>query len=326
LLEQYLEELGRELARHLPEEDVQTRLAEIDAHLRDGIEGRQELGLDAESAERETLMAFGTARKVAKSITANPARTTLRPRLMWIGTGYTVFFTFLMGGWAIVERFPASYVWFFWAIIACVIGFAVAAFRARGPAPFQLLAVAAGATISCWFAVGLSWLNLYAYAGGGVIPPGQAGRFLEENRRLLAERSADRQVFESGWNLLRSPLGIEALRTEGGYTAPVIQPVSYDRRPQYTILATAKEARKAWSDLSQRGRGLFDTVRPQSNITAILQAQADPWGNLLSQLPDVLTAGAVQGGAICVIDLTFGSLGAVAFVYRRRRGQRGTVA
>lgn len=310
----------------MPAEDVQARLAEVDAHLRDGIEGRCELGLDPEAAERETLVAFGSARTVAQAIATGPARTHLRPRLLWMATGYTVFFSFVMTGWRMADRFPYCYMWFFWAIIACLVGFASAAFRARRPAPVPVFALAIVSIAFCWAAYGATWLNLYAYDGTGVVPKEQADRSLAESRQLLADRTADWAVFDSGLSILRSPLGIEGLRTEGGYRAPVIQPVTYNQRPQYTVLATAEEARKAWQDLSRRGSGLFDTIRPQNDIAAILRAQADPFGNLRSVFPDAAAGGISQACVICAADLIFGSLGAAVFAFRHRRARGGIVA
>ena len=68
MLDAYLRDLESELAKRLPPEDVRARLAEAEAHLRDGTDGRLELGLSLEEAEREAVASFGAARTLGQAM------------------------------------------------------------------------------------------------------------------------------------------------------------------------------------------------------------------------------------------------------------------
>lgn len=314
MFEEYLEEVRRELSRRLPEDDVQARLTEIEAHLREGIEGRLELGLDPAEAEREAIEAFGTVRRAA-----TPQE--LEGRVAWLGLGYAIFLIYLMAGWRLVVANPVMIQVFLGGLTIAAAGFCAASYRARRPAPFKLAAVGAAATVVGTVIYGTTWLNTYAFGGMGLVPPGEADEYLQVNQNLLSQRMENRVQFDKGMFVLRSsPKGIEGLRREGGYLAPVIQPVSYNEALTYTVVARASDAVRAWRDLSTRGKEVMYIEGPRDNINAILAARASGWDNFASMVPGAVQAGAIHVSVVCVADLLFGSLGAAAFA-RRRRGK-----
>lgn len=70
LRKELLQALEEEMKPHLSPPDLVARLAEIDVHLCDGIEGRIELGLSPEEAEHEAVAAFGSAQAVGREMAA----------------------------------------------------------------------------------------------------------------------------------------------------------------------------------------------------------------------------------------------------------------
>ncbi len=244
------------MLRRMPAEDVQARLAEVDAHLRDGIEGRLELGLDPESAERETIVAFGRVSELARLLIGEGLSRFRVARLRWLAAYFSTVFIYVSAVAYVSESaHPLTVLGLFAAgILTCLTGGAVASFRARRAAPIQIMASGLAASFLIWAAMGGFMLNLWAYGGMGYV-----GRF-SANRLLGLERS----------RLAETNKGAATIRT---------------------------------SD--------------ESSVEAIVKAQADPIGNLVSQAGTAFSMGMGFASFAGVIDLTFGGLGALAI--RRRR-------
>lgn len=167
MLKAYLAELEGELARRLPPEDVQARLVEAEAHLRDGIEGRVELGLSREDAERETVAAFGDSRRVAQAVVVPGEARAVLVRLRWMAAAYCV----LGASYAALDWLrvciPFLAPLMVGAVIVCGAGIAVAAFRTRRAATLPILTTGLAASIAFWGLFGVFWLNLWNYGGMG---------------------------------------------------------------------------------------------------------------------------------------------------------------
>lgn len=318
MLDLYLRELERELARSLPPEDVAARLAEAEAHLADGVAGRVELGMELGDAQHEAIESFGTARRVA---TAGRPTHEGRPtaRVACLGAGYALAIFFVLFGWRLIDALPQLNLWLFQSWLALGLGFAVAAFRARRPRPLAIGLTAFGATTLTWLFLGTTSLNLYAFGGTGLVPPGSLARMMADDRRLLTERMGNRAIFEAGWTTIRGPQGIEGLHNATGYQAPVVQQPSYQTSLKYESVPTAKEALRAWSDVRQRGSNLFETESLAANLTAAGEARAAPLKNLLSIASDLFLPNVGIAAFAVLIDYAFGGLGVLAFRLRRPR-------
>ena len=327
MLEAYLRELEGELARRLPQEDVRARLAEVDAHLRDGIEGRVELGLDAGLAEAEAIRVFGPPREVARAMIPQAASRT-GPRRRWLWSGYALGVLFFLFGYPLEIASPRFIEGLFVAWGTIGLGFAAASFRARRPAPIRVFGAGLAGAAAVWAVAGFTWIDLAPYGGAGVVPFGQADGLVRENTRILAGRRADRATIDEAMRVLRGPRGIEGLRTAGGYRAPIVNAMEgWDRRLDFTVLSRAEDARWAWAEGAKRSRDWLQTRDLEAMLAAIPAARADPaYKNLLAIAPSILSANVAVAGLAVLIDLVFGALGAFWFGYRRRSRGGGIVA
>lgn len=319
MLEAYLRELEGELSRRLPQEDVRARLTEAEAHLREGVEGRLELGLDPDAAERDAVSAYGAAQTVAKAV----QREALAPRdvvrLRLLGVAYALFIAGLVGGPTLMEAVrPAYYATFVLGWLA-VAGFAAASFRARRPAPVQVVSTGLAAAVVLWGLLGTTWLNLYAFGGGGVVPIGEVEEYVGKLRLSIALRTEGRRAFNAGWKTLNGAEGVEGLREGRGYRIPVLQRDEYyNDRLVVGYVSDPKAATQAWRDFRSYSLYYLDTTRETQNLAAVPAAQADPLGNLLNPMPDLIAVSLTAAGAAGTIDLAFSGLGALAFGLRRR--------
>ena len=321
MLEAYLRDLESELAKRLPPEDVRARLVEAEAHLTEGVEGRLELGLSVEEAEREAVAAFGVVRTLAQATRPEKVKT----RVTLLLGGYALGLFFMAYGFSFLEREPRSIECVLYAWIGLGLLFAVAAFRARRPAIIPVLSAGLIGAVTLWGVVGGTWLDLYPYGGGGVVPPGEADRQLTQAKRMLAERSTDRALLERGLASLRSPSGIESLRVAGGFRAPVVKAYwGYDERVVFTVVPDAEVARTAWISAGRQQRSALETDRLEGTVEAIPMARAEPtWHSLLNCAPNVLLSGVGVAAGATVIDLAFSGLGALVYSLRRRRNGGG---
>lgn len=312
MLRAYLAELESELARRLPPEDVQARLVEAEAHLRDGTEGRVELGLTPEEAEREAIEAFGLSRRVAR---AEPSPSAA-PRLRLLAAGYGLGVLLFLILFPLVQdtRWGAEATFAIW--IGLGFAFAIQSFRARRPTPIPVALTGLVGTLAVWLASG-TWLNLDPY---GVVPWNGIGRVAQDSRQEITRRRAARAAFEGDLRTLRAPQGIEAFRKSSEYRAP-IQRVGWGPfdRLEYGFYGDPNVARRAWDAAARGAWPTFDTSRPEAVLAAIPLAQADPVGNLRRSAPALLPPSLGVAAFAVFLDLGAAGLGA-AWALRRRRG------
>lgn len=325
--EKFLDGFGQELRKSLSDSEVEALVSEARNHLEDSIQARLELGASLAEAEAQALAAFGEAHQVREEVRRREPSASVASRLYVMGTGYLVAALFILISYRLYDRFPNAGLWFFQLLVIVALGFAGCSFRARRPAPIPILATGVGGTFALWILLGSTWLTLGPYGGMGVVPPGYADRQVEESTRILAQRTADRAVFETAITVLRSPFGIEGLRSGAGYTAPVMKEWSYPDPLELTNLSDPKAARDAWERLSQNGRWRFETESLTSTIQAMRVARADStWNSILHTAPSILPGGLAVAGVAALVDLGFGGLGAVVFQLRRRRPKGGLSA
>lgn len=324
MLNRYLNEMRDELSRTLPRDEVAVRLQEIEAHLKEGIEARLDLGLPREEAEREAITVFGAARPLARQLRES-VHASVAPRLYVMGVGYLLAGAFILTAHLLYDRFrdPAfAFLCMFGTIAA---GFVGCSFRARRPAPGPVFATGVGGTVALWILLGSTWMPLAPYGRMGVVPPGFADRQIAECQRLLAQRSAERAVVDTAMMVLQSPIGIEGLRSGVGYAAPVTKAQwAYSEPLALTTLSDATSARVAWEDLDRRGRWRFETDVLVSSVAAIKAARNDStWRSILYTAPSIVPGGVGVALGIALVDMAFGGLGALFFRLRRRRPSGG---
>lgn len=149
MLERTLRDLERELARWAPEEDVPARLAEVEAHLREGIEGRIELGLDAEAAEREAIAAFGDLRRFTWAYQGREVLGHLR----WKWLIAMALALLAAAEWGHTPLYFAPQL----LLVGALIGFAHTSFRTRRPAWLSVaIAFVVAAAVPVFYILGLS--------------------------------------------------------------------------------------------------------------------------------------------------------------------------
>ncbi|GEM_PF-3565225 len=321
MLSDYLRELERELSHRLPREDVQARLAEAESHLRDGIEGRIELGMEPLAAEREAIEAFGLSRRVAR---ATPAAG-VRARVGLLGAGYGLGVLFILFGYHFQVHYPRSTDLLFLTWIGLGVAFAVVAFRARRPMPGRVLATGLLGSLIVWLTLGATWLDLSPYMGGSVVPPGRAASQIQECRTALVEKTDDLAALDAGLETVRGLRGVEGLRGPGGYRVSVAQYWVYESRVRFTTVNDPKAAAQAWKDaVGPTARLRMEVERLKRMLVAIPQAQAaSTLSNLVVVAPSVLPANVGVALGAVLIDVSFGGLGLLVSNLRRRRPRGG---
>ena len=136
MLDAYLLELRQDLARRLPEEDLRARMAEAEDHLREGIEGRVELGLSQEEAEREAIKAFGQTQSIARATAPDAGRA----RRRWLDAYWALFAGVVLWSALDTPSMPDAVVGVSWLTLAVIaIGFRLATFRSGRPDPLAVL-------------------------------------------------------------------------------------------------------------------------------------------------------------------------------------------
>ena len=323
MLERYLDDLRRDLAPRLPEEDLQARLAEAESHLREGVEARVELGLSPEDAEREAVAAFGKTERIARS--TPPARSSPTLRLALLSSGYGLGVAFFVLGYRLIYDHPRGIEVLFGIWIALGLAFAVVSYRARRPTFFAVLGGGLLGAFVVWLVAGATWLDLHPYGGMGVVPPGEAAASLRRSEAALRDKRTDLAVLESGLKAIKGPRGMEALRVAGGYRAPGARDLrSRDARLTLATYPDAKTATEAWERARDRNGFRGDVANLNATLAAIPQAQAAGLGaNLVQMAPSVLSANVGVAVFAALLDLVCASLGAFAARLGRGRGRRG---
>lgn len=168
--EQFLRTLETELCPHLSPGELSERLAEVSAHLDDGIAARLELGLTYSEAEKDTVTAFGEARSVAQAVVQPLFRASVGVRRRWLGASYA-FLAVCYGllDW-LVERVPFVAPLMLAFLVAFALRVAIASFRSRTAASVQMLTTGLAAGVFFWVFFGVTWLNLWHYGGMGCMP------------------------------------------------------------------------------------------------------------------------------------------------------------
>lgn len=315
----YLSELERTLSRSLTDEDVALRIAEIDAHLQEGIEGRQELGLDREAAERDAVAAFGDAKKVANGLVREAFARRDAVRLRWLGAAFTLFVVGIVMGPPIMQWSELGYHSIFVLAWICVGAFGIAAFRARRPAPIPVLITGLGATFLLCVLTGTLWLNLGEFGGiGSVGPYDQDRNRVQLSDRLTVVRASQATLAEAKRTLASA--GIEAFKTDGGYRGPELHRWYAGSDPlKMRVFATGAEAEQQWL-LANRTMGQFDETILTANIDAMDEAMTHPLRNFMAFARQAVPVGVVASGLAMLLDLVAGGLG-MAWL-RARRGRR----
>ena len=138
MLETYLLELERELGRSFSGDDLQTRLAEAEAHLRDGVEARIELGLLPKEAERETVQAFGAVRLLARA--TEKCEGSVKAKTGWLSVYWALFVPTILWS-AFAERSLPDALVQANCLVFCMVGvgFGLAAFRSGHANPLAVL-------------------------------------------------------------------------------------------------------------------------------------------------------------------------------------------
>ena len=141
MLKSYLPDLKRELARRLPEEDVRTRLAEIESHLDAAVEAYAELDLGAVDA----IATMGCPRRLARELACVATAKPHRWRVVASATALLAFGA-LMAAFVQLDSslLTESEVG---AIAVGLAATAFGAFRARRPAMGPLAAIAAALVV-----------------------------------------------------------------------------------------------------------------------------------------------------------------------------------
>jgi hypothetical protein len=91
-----LEELAGEARRVLSLQVAEALLTEVKDHLDDGVQARLELGLDLETAERETIQAFGDAREWAGLAARSDIAFWERARRRWLLAFFAMVSLFML--------------------------------------------------------------------------------------------------------------------------------------------------------------------------------------------------------------------------------------
>ncbi len=168
--------------------ELVVRLAEADAHLRDGIEIRVELGLDLASAEREAVATFGDVERVSRAIVRESQARGVSVRLQILGRVYASLVVLSFVSYRLLEVSVWTALLPFLVIAAGAIGLAFTSFRARHSAPIPLAVVGVAATTTLWLAVGATTLNLFHYGGHGSVPRWEAASLVRKDQAWLAGR------------------------------------------------------------------------------------------------------------------------------------------
>ncbi len=134
MLDAYLRELERELARRLPREAIQSRLMEVAAHANETTEAFREMGLSEDAAVR----AMGCPRRLARGLAQAALGAWDRRRVRFAACAMAGFGANLAGlpPWPLLIQPLAIFA------IAASFGGAYGAYRARRPRPLALLAIA----------------------------------------------------------------------------------------------------------------------------------------------------------------------------------------
>jgi hypothetical protein len=318
----YLQDLEKALSRSLPEEDVAARLAEIDEHLRDGIEGRIELGLDHDSAVRDALATFGGVRKVARALVREAFAQRDAARLRWLGIAYSLFIVAIVAGPPIMRLSEFGYHSLFVLAWSSVVAFGIAAFRARRPAPIPVMTVGSAATAMLCVLIGSLWVDLTAFGGTGMVGPLDDFNRDTLTKRLATVRSSQETVSDAR-TALEGPAGAEEFRAGNGYRAPVVRSWIVDSQPlRVEVVKSGTQAARAWMEAGRK-IDAFDVSNLENNLSAIDRAAADPLRNFSSLATQAIPVGLVAAGGTALIDLIAGGLGMAWLTSRRRRGPGG---
>jgi hypothetical protein len=323
-LTRFLDQLDGQLKKALPKTEAEAIVEEARNHLEDSIQARLELGATAEEAETQALLAFGSSQPLVRGW-SNVTAPSVAPRLYLMGVGYLLAGVFILTAHLLYDRFRDPAFGFFCVFGAIAVGFVGCSFRSRRPAPGPVFATGLGGTLVLWILLGSTWMTLAPYGGMGVVPPGFADRQLAECERLLVQRSADRTVVDTAMTVLRSPIGIEGLRSGVGYVAPVTKAQwAYSEPFKLTTLRDPMEARDAWEDLNRRGRWRFETSELVSSVAAIKAARTDStWQSVLNAAPSIIPGGLAIALGTALTDMAFGGLGALFLRLGRRRPPGG---
>ncbi len=311
LLDLYLRELQREFTHTLPAEDVQVRLAEAEAHLREGVEARVELGMPLAEAEREAVETFG--RPVALGRAERPS---VLPRLALMLAGYGAgVVTFFAGWWTVQLGIGPMIVGLLLVWSTLAVTFAVHAFRARRPRPLAIFAVGCAASFAATLVIGTTTVFR---TGAGVLPKWRVAADRADLLQDLDGRLAEGDVLRRDHQRLEEPAGIESFHGLQGYRVPVPASASHrgSRLSEHDVDSAAwakDDVRNAWRENATEVRRLRD------DIAELDAGMAHPIQNLKAIAPEIVTLNVAAALWIAFADLVFGGFGILVFRIRRRR-------
>ena len=311
MLNAYLRDLEREMARNVTPEDLRARLAEAEDHLREDVDARVELGMTLDQAEREAIEAFGPPMALAKA--ESPS---VRPRLALVLAGYGAgLVTFFVGSWMIRPGIVPLIVGLLLVWSALAIAFAVQAFRARRPRPLAIFAVGCAASFAVTLVIGTTTVFR---TGAGVLPKWRVAADRASLLDGLNGRLGEGVLLRREIKRLDGPKGIESFRGPRGYRVPI--PASASRWDARLVERNVARADGARDDVRGAWReNVAEVRRLRDDLDELEEGMAHPVRNLIQIGPEVVTLNVVAAVWIALTDLVFGGMGALIFRLRRRR-------
>lgn len=287
-------------------------LAEANGHLQDGIAGRLELGMDAESAERDAVAAFGNVKTIARQIIERRLQRRDRARLAALSVNHLFLYAALLC--FTVSASPLLSGFFLLATVGSLILFAGMAGFARRPASLKVMAVSLGASVACFAAISSVFIDVGRFSGSGLVYRWEARKLADDDARLIQERSEDHGRFQAlGFTWESSG------RATGRYPMPLTVGDARYGRIDYRYTRNHEEAAAAWTALTDRAPARFDTTALQQVVSGLNNALSNPLPDTVAFCLPAAPYIAVLAGFMGGIDLFCGGLGAAFFRLRRRR-------
>lgn len=311
---EYLADLQQRLERHLNPDEIAPRLAEVDAHLQEGIEGRIELGMKEEAAEREAIASFGDTHKVARSMIRQLLVRWDVARLGFLALAGIAYVVTAQVG--VVTQRPDAYMAGLPIVVLFGGLFVSTAFVARRPATRAVVSVALLNVALLWVVSAVVVLNSQPIEG----PKGSnlyvANRsHLPEMIQKVQGMAASHAEFDRNWAIFKTPNGLQSLNQDWGYKVPALYA---DGRIRYTT-TDRRRAADEW----ERLHASYVTQTTGADLQQYLETLEDvrnhPLANAAKNLPGLLRFNLPLAGLAVIADFIFGFFGTLLLGTPRRK-------